>query len=285
MLTLLIPIPMMILFLLHFPSFGSNNTEYSSKTTVKQNTSKMNKNGKKEMLSAKEHERSTVWQQLHDKKVCSFFFSIIESQLKLSLHEHRGEGKTTTAATAVIFTSPPGSPPSWLLPRPFRTTTSSQSQTHLVIFEPPSLWVIYTNLNPQSMTLCFLEFDEWKVLTPICSEKNVWTAARVYGRCCEDTNYDKWCRLGHLRCERARGNTEGLSLWVALNANGRILNSIQTLIPTGLRRSERLTAEANFIYQDQKASRHISEYIRLKKKKNFRRSITFDGGKKTGPRD
>lgn len=73
--------------------------------------------------------------------------------------------------------------------------------------------------------------------------------------------------FGHLRCERARGNTEGLSLWVALNANGRILNSIQTLIPTGLRRRERLTAEANFIYQDQKASRHISEYIRLKKKK------------------
>lgn len=55
MLTLLIPIPMMILFLLHFPSFGSNNTEYSSKTTVEQNTSKMNKNGKKEVLSAKEH--------------------------------------------------------------------------------------------------------------------------------------------------------------------------------------------------------------------------------------
>lgn len=55
MLTVSMPIPMMILFLLHFPSFGSNNTEHSSKTTVKQNTWKMNKNGKKEMLSAKEH--------------------------------------------------------------------------------------------------------------------------------------------------------------------------------------------------------------------------------------
>ena len=63
-----------------------------------------------------------------------------------------------------------------------------------------SFWVIYTKLNPYSTTLSFpAESDEWRVLTPSCSEKTVWTAAGIYGsycHTCEDTNNDKWGHLG-----------------------------------------------------------------------------------------
>lgn len=91
--------------------------------------------------------------------------------------------------------------------------------------------------------------------------------------------------FGHLRCESARGTRHrGPSLWVALNGNRRILNSIQTCTGsqwcragTPSRTQRKITSRSQLYLSGSKASRHISEMIRLQK--NFKLNIVTDGVK------
>lgn len=264
------PLSATLIYPLFLQAFGTNNRpKYPPKNCeMKHFNSNVNSNGKKQKLSAKEHERSIVLQQFHNKKNLQFVILVTELNLSQMISPHRCEGKTSVQQQ-----------PDWLLsfsyhtrePRPGLPAccASSSQDNHVQQPEPNPPFNELTSIGLGDLYKTESTFKDFAF-----SGRVWWTegADTEYWRSCEDTNYDKWRRLGiwDVRVPEGTHRQGWVSGWPWMGTEAFWTQT-------------RPVPGANFIYQDQKLL-DVFQKLGGWRKKNLKLNLTTDGGKQNPTR-